>query len=76
MNRYMSTDSVAHMTLHVDIMTCFEEEELISNVQDMMINRYCPFERVILEFHDRFVIINRLSNSVEIMYKSTSSDMT
>ena len=76
MNRYQSTDSAAHMTLHVDIMTCFEEEELISNVQDMMIDRHCPFERVILEFHDRFVIISRLSGSVGIMYKSTSSDAT
>lgn len=73
MDRYRSADLAAHMTLHVDVVTCFEEEKLISDVQDIMINRYCPFERVILEFHDRFVIVNHLSGSVEVMNKTITS---
>lgn len=61
--------SSMRMILHVNVVTCFEEDELIECVYNLILNQECPFERVIIEFIDRFVVISHSSDSIEVVNK-------
>ena len=65
--------SSMRMTLHVNVVTCFEEDELIESVYNLILNQECPFDRVIIEFIDRFVMISHSSDSIEVINKMSES---
>ena len=68
-----SNMSSLRTTLHVNVVTCFEEDDLIERVCDLILNQECPFERVIIELIDRFVVISQSSDSIEAINKRSES---